>query len=93
MAKNGHSDVGDGSFLFRSGFLVAGAEFLGILDDALALMRLLVETVVAVAEDGAVAVGIRGGAETGVDGGNEVLLTSESAATGYFLDRESLVIE
>ena len=93
MAKNGHGADGDGSFLFRSGFLVAGAEFLGILDDALALVRLLIETVIAVAEDGAIAIGIRGGPETGVDGGDEVLFTSESAATGHFLDRESLVIE
>ena len=93
MAKNGHDAVGDGSFLFRSGFLFAGAEFLSILDDASALVRLLIETVIAVAEDGAIAIGIRGGAETGVDGGDEVLFTSESAATGHFLDGESLVIE
>ena len=93
MAKNGHGAVGDGSFFFRSGFLVAGAEFLGILDDALALVRLLVETIVAIAEDGAVAIGIRGGAETRVDGGNEVLYSSESAAMGHFLDREVLVVE
>jgi hypothetical protein len=32
LAKNGYGAVGDGSFLFRIGFLVAGAEFLGILD-------------------------------------------------------------
>ena len=93
MAKNGHTEVGDGLLIIRSGLLVAGMELFGILDDLLALVRLLVETVIAVAEDGAIAIGIRSGAETGVDGGNEVLLTSESAATGYFLDRESLVIE
>ena len=93
MAKNGHGAVEDGSFLFRSGFVVAGAEFLSILDDALALVRLLIESVVAVAEYGAIAIGIRGGSETGVDGGNEVLFTLESAATGHFLDREVLVIE
>ena len=93
MAKKGYADVGDGSFLFRGGFVVAGAEFLGILDDALALVRLLIETVIAVAEDGAIAIGIRGGAETGVDGGDEVLVTSESTAMGHFLDREVLVVE
>ena len=93
MAKNGYGAVGDGSFLFRSGFVVAGAEFLSILDDALALMRLLVEPIVAVAEYGAIAIGIRGGAETGVDSSDEVLFTLESAATGHFLDREVLVIE
>ena len=93
MAKKGYADVGDGSFLFRSGFVVAGAEFLSILDDALALVRLLIETVIAVAEDGAIAIGIRGGAETGVDGGDEVLVTSESTAMGHFLDREVLVVE
>ena len=93
MAKKGHGAVGDGSFLFRSVFLVAGAEFLSILDDALALVLLLIEAVVAVAEDGAIAIGIRGGAETLVDGGDEVLLTSESAAMGHFLDRESFVVE
>ena len=86
MAKKGYADVGDGSFLFRSGFLVAGAEFLSILDDALALVRLLVESVVAVAEDGAIAIGIRGGAETCVDGSDEVLYSAESTAMGHFLD-------
>ncbi len=93
MAKNGHGAVGDRSFLVRSGFLITGAELLGILDDALALVCLAVEPVVAVAEDGTVAVGIRGGAETGVDGSDKVLLTSESAAMGHFLDREAFIVE
>ena len=46
MTKNGHGAVGERLFLILSRFLVAGVEFLGILNNTLALMFLHVEVVV-----------------------------------------------
>ncbi len=57
---------------------VTGTELLGILDDLPAMQGIDIEAVVAVSGHGVVAIGIRGGAQSGLEGRYQILVALEA---------------
>ena len=56
-------------------------------------MRGLVERIPAVAEDGAIAIGVRGDAEATAEDRDEIVLAAESGARSHFGHRQFGIVE